>query len=302
MLHRQAFLTVVGVLFFSSQVAFASAPDLRGQVNILESQITGSCDSTQPLAARVSKLEEVVHGQARTGSLLKRIKDLHESTGAAAAPPVVPGTATAGTEKEPSEQLKGRVEADIRLGIKHHAEGRADEAEQAFRRALLADPDNVDAHFNIGVLYEKGGHLTSALAHYQAAANTSPGDADLLNAINSVQRKLNTPCEEKASQTGAAGLFHAQTISAPLLQGQSQKNSNLIDLEFAAATRASEKDLARPAGSKRIHPVRQKVLYTAAVVGLAATANVPGGGVGNAILGTVRRSFSCPLCHWISRF
>lgn len=290
-MRKEAFFTAVTALILVSQSAFASdsagTPDLRGQLNILESKITGNCDPSKPLNERVNKLEEVVHGQAKTGSLVKRIKELHEAAGTTT-PPAVADSNTEEKQGDEGTVLKGRVEDDIRLGIKHHAEGHTDEAEQAFRRALLADPANVDAHFNIAVLYEENGHLTSAVAHYQAAASAAPGDADLLNAISAVQKKMN------------AGVFHAAPPSAPLLQGQAQKNSNLIDLEFAAATQAYEKDIAKPA--KRIHPVRQKVLYTAAVVGLAATANVPGGGVGNVILGTVRRSFSCPLCHWISRF
>lgn len=274
-----------------SPSSFVAAQDLCGKLNILESKITGSCDPSKPIAERVSNLEQSVHGQVKTGSLVTRISNLHAAVGSA--PPTVPSAAADTT-------LKGQIENDIRLGIKHHTEGRADDAEQAFKRALIADPENVDAHFNIGVLYEETGHLQSALLHYQAAAYQAPSDDDLLNAINSVHRKLAVQSEVEATPpTTKAGLFHAAPLSVPLLQGQTQRNNTAIALDLAATPHASEKT-AKP--DKRNHPVRQKVLYTAAVVGLAATANIPGGGIGKVILGTVRRSFSCPLCHWVSRF
>lgn len=296
-MRRFAFLTATAVVTLFCQSAFGSAPDLRDHVNSLELRIAGTCDPGLSLAARVAKLEEVVYGHAKTGPLLKRITDLRDATGPAQCQPSSPaGT----TQLSATESREGPADKDIRLGIKLHAQGQLEEAEQAFRSALLADPENADAHFNMGVLYEEGGHLTSALLHYQAAAYAAPKDPEITGTIDAVQRKLVSQSEAKPQQTGKAGLFHADNISAPLLQGSVQNFKSAIDAQFATTIEASEKQVAK--STRRAHPVRQKVLYTAAVLGMAATANLPGGNVSNTILGTVRRSFSCPLCHWISRF
>jgi predicted TPR repeat methyltransferase len=42
-----------------------------------------------------------------------------------------------------------------------------DSAAQAYETALALDPDHVDAHFNLALLWEKVGIRKRALAHWQ---------------------------------------------------------------------------------------------------------------------------------------
>lgn len=110
------------------------------------------------------------------------------------------------------------------------------------------------------------------------------------------------------------GIFHSDNLPAPVLQGQAETevleaSTSSETIATNAAQRISDIDAIANqlfaqslTKKKRMHPVRQKILYTAAVAGLGATSQLNAGCVGNVIFGTARRSFSCPLCHWISRF
>lgn len=47
-------------------------------------------------------------------------------------------------------------------------------APEAYRRAIAADPDNADAHVNLGRLYQMSGDLRRAKKHYELALATAP--------------------------------------------------------------------------------------------------------------------------------
>jgi Tfp pilus assembly protein PilF len=51
------------------------------------------------------------------------------------------------------------------------------EAEEHFRRACSADPDNVDAALNLGALLLKSGRAEEALTYHRQVALSLPGDA-----------------------------------------------------------------------------------------------------------------------------
>lgn len=268
-MRKQAF--TIAALVLCAQAALASSPDLNVQLNLLESKVTGKAQPNLSLADRVAALEKVVHGQVRTGSLVKRVKDLADVTGGSTVqnfrPPELPKVdtsstaATAATEPEPQapkstaphpvatprpsaaaraksskplaatngrpappaagktasapNPLKAHVEDDIRLGMQHHNSGNLTAAKAAFRRALRADPKNVNAHFNMGVICEETGDLQRALAHYQAAAEGAPNDADIQEAVVAVQKKLGNTAGAVPGQYGSnAQPFADQSTAA----------------------------------------------------------------------------------------
>lgn len=237
-MRKQAF--TIAALVLCAQAALASSPDLNVQLNLLESKVTGKAQPNLSLAERVADLEKVVHGQVRSGSLVKRVKDLADVTGgstvqnfkppelpkvdtsastaehdtppakAVVSHPVTPRTVASSSRSRAStattkahkptdistgetaaqSTLKARIENDIRLGMQHHNSGNLVAAKAAFRRALRFDPKNVNAHFNMGVICEETGDLPRALAHYQAAAEHAPKDAEIQDAVLSLQKKL----------------------------------------------------------------------------------------------------------------
>lgn len=51
-----------------------------------------------------------------------------------------------------------------------------DQARDAYRRAIELEPENVDAHVNLGRLLHEAGEIPAALAHYRIALVRRPGD------------------------------------------------------------------------------------------------------------------------------
>src|SRR5262245_30450916 len=65
----------------------------------------------------------------------------------------------------------------VNRGIALLALGRNNEAEQALRQALTANPDNPRAHYNLGLLYRSSGKAVEALQEFQAVRRLDPNDA-----------------------------------------------------------------------------------------------------------------------------
>ena len=66
----------------------------------------------------------------------------------------------------------------IRQGVELEAQGRLDDAIQAHRAALDADPKSVQAHVNLIQLYSRAGQPLDAEAAYRAAISLSPSSAE----------------------------------------------------------------------------------------------------------------------------
>jgi tetratricopeptide (TPR) repeat protein len=58
--------------------------------------------------------------------------------------------------------------AAFNLGVALEDLARPAEAVAAYERALRADPDNADAHFNVSRLLERAGRKAAALRHLKA--------------------------------------------------------------------------------------------------------------------------------------
>ncbi len=54
-------------------------------------------------------------------------------------------------------------------GVRNHEQGKSGAAEQDYLRAMALDEDNVNAHYNLGDLYENWQQLDKAKQHYQIA-------------------------------------------------------------------------------------------------------------------------------------
>ncbi len=70
--------------------------------------------------------------------------------------------------KRALEANPGNIEACNQLGILYRRTGRLEEARRYYEAALLHDPDYADAHWNLGILYDQ--YLPNpqlALQHYE---------------------------------------------------------------------------------------------------------------------------------------
>ncbi|WP_411883849.1 tetratricopeptide repeat protein [Polaromonas sp. YR568] len=83
---------------------------------------------------------------------------------------------------------------------------RLDEAEAAFRRALLLDPDDASTHNNLGVLLKEGRRPDEAEAAYRRALTLRPDYAEALNNLANLLRKSGRLDEAEAAYRRALEL------------------------------------------------------------------------------------------------
>jgi Tfp pilus assembly protein PilF len=61
------------------------------------------------------------------------------------------------------------------MGVAYVRKQMWSEAEGVFRELLKLDPDSVEGHFNLGVVYEKQGKNTEAAKEYERAIALNAG-------------------------------------------------------------------------------------------------------------------------------
>lgn len=126
----------------------------------------------------------------------------------------------------PAQKGAGRARAAGLVSEGAAALARGDEASarDSFRRALDADPDNVDAHTYLGVLADRGGDLREAERHFAAAATNAPFSASARNNFGAILVRLGRP-------QLAAAQFEA---SLKLDPDQPNALVNLAQIRFAS--------------------------------------------------------------------
>lgn len=78
------------------------------------------------------------------------------------------------TEDEPAEEETPALSAEtisqlVENGAMQLASGDVDEAQQTFTGVVEVDPDNVLAHYNLGLIAQRNGDVESAIEEYDAA-------------------------------------------------------------------------------------------------------------------------------------
>jgi Tfp pilus assembly protein PilF len=66
------------------------------------------------------------------------------------------------------------------LGFAYMQTGRAEDAKRHFQQAIDIDPDNADAHFNLGSILTSEHNPDQASQHYAIAARLDPRYANLI--------------------------------------------------------------------------------------------------------------------------
>ncbi|HEY9785861.1 MAG TPA: hypothetical protein V6D17_10700 [Candidatus Obscuribacterales bacterium] len=112
-----------------------------------------------------------------------------------------------------AKEVPGSVRELIKAGMEAHSRGNDAEAEQLFRKAVLADPHNPDGFFNLGALSERRRDYIGALVNYRAALNLMPDDKETIEAVQAVEaiikeRTAGTSAtfSESADNRGYAGV------------------------------------------------------------------------------------------------
>jgi tetratricopeptide (TPR) repeat protein len=128
------------------------------------------------------------------------------------------GLAIAGWDLAPRQQPRATAYYD--LGVSLEGLGRPRDAVASYRQALLAHPDFVEAHINLGSLLAQNGDFDEAAAHERAALKLRPDDAlahanlgnilleghQLADAARHYQRALELDPSQPQAKDGLAAL------------------------------------------------------------------------------------------------
>ena len=108
-----------------------------------------------------------------------------------------------GRRDEPEPPAPDDAGAHHELGLALYGQGRHQEAEASFRRALQCDPRFSRAHNNLGALLVESGRLTEALECFRCSLEIDPDAAGAHNNLGCVLRDLGRLKEAEASFRGA---------------------------------------------------------------------------------------------------
>src|SRR6266496_407619 len=84
------------------------------------------------------------------------------------------GTASADSALMSPAGSAGRLDTDE--GIGHYKQGHWDVSEGHFRKAIKADPNLAEAHYNLGLALDKMGKHDEATTEFKKAAQLAPTD------------------------------------------------------------------------------------------------------------------------------
>jgi tetratricopeptide (TPR) repeat protein len=90
-----------------------------------------------------------------------------------------------------------KVEALINCGTLHYEDGNLEKASEYFRRALASDEENAQAHFNLGSVLEEVGEVEEARQHLRKAVRLDPEYSDAHYNLGLVCEKLSAFAEAR---------------------------------------------------------------------------------------------------------
>lgn len=102
----------------------------------------------------------------------------------------------------------------------------ADEARDAYRRALELEPEHPDAHLNLGRLLHEDGDPAAAAEHYRSAVRARPSDATAHFNLGVALEDLGRPREAAASYRRAIGLDPAYADAHYNLAGLAEREGD----------------------------------------------------------------------------
>jgi tetratricopeptide (TPR) repeat protein len=168
------------------------------------------------LTNRLGRIEKKIFGEAIEGSDDSRLARLDEllknklAEEAKTKPIEQPGTAGGGggggtptaispakKQEEDMERARLSIQAArdeeiaqlLAAGVELYRKKRGMEAQSKFEQVLRLDPNNAQAHFNLGIIEETMGNFVEALGSYKAAARREPDNPEYTEAVAAIEKK-----------------------------------------------------------------------------------------------------------------
>lgn len=236
-------------------VAFAATGPSNSSLDTFEKSVFGETHTNLSETSRLKDLEVNLFGKVHSGTAASRLAEISKALGGAkndnlllpamapqldtSSGDVVHSAPSATRDPYPTDSpitASGDAEKEtLRNAMRLYSQGRTDEAEKQFRKALTINKNSSDAYYNLGVIAEGKGDLQGALNSYRSAARINPSDTDLASAISSLETKL----QDKANAQQHQRQVQQQ---AALDQQEQRKTDNLKQMINVAATAYKNRD------------------------------------------------------------
>lgn len=210
-------LMLLSLFTFNFVPALAQGAGVVSSIGRAEKVLFGNESANLPVAKRMDALDLGIFGKRQKGSLASRLKKveavLQLEEGTARSQPSLQRLKAQAPATAP-ERFDGKAHASLgplaatgalpplaprsvlntkqllQLGSLKFKAGQTAQAEAAFRQALVQDPNNADALFNLAALCEWRGDYVAAFNLDKMALAIKPQDGELKQALASVQEQL----------------------------------------------------------------------------------------------------------------
>src|SRR4030095_5819425 len=139
---------------------------LASRIAILERKLFGKTQQSLDFSARISGLEDKLHGTAR-----------------------VPQTQPA-VPSQPDPDRDAQIQQLLASAVSAYDNKNLEKAKELFLDVLKLDANCADANFSLAGIYEDEHNLTSAEKYYELAYQAKPDDQEIRCALSQVRSKL----------------------------------------------------------------------------------------------------------------
>ena len=146
--------------------------------------------------------------------------------------PLIAGT-NAKIVHEPIEMVSLPVPGMQTDGIAHYRQGRLDDAEMLFKRLLHRVPEHATAHFMLGLICVRKGHLAEGITHMEKAHQTCPWNTHWRGDLAQAYELAEQP--EKALRLRAHHVGTGDSVVSAMNEGRDE----VIPLGFSIRTSAT---------------------------------------------------------------
>lgn len=154
-----------------------------------------------------------------------------------------------GSDEESVNEAPDPNKSILVKAVEKYSAGNIAEAAVLFQRVLATDPNNGDAHYNLGAIAEQQGNLPEALNHYQLASKSNPSDKDYRDACLSVSEKLQVAKAESVREQARLQAAHHQQnqqLKQEAIEAKTAFQSGNYDQAIQKLSSLSKSDVKDP--------------------------------------------------------
>lgn len=143
----------------------------------------------------------------------------------------------------------------IDVGLNHFYKKRYLEAFREFKTALSIDPQNADAHFNLGRVYRLQGFIKEAVAELELAISFNPRHSSAIRELNEIRQLIKTDLDTQLKIKGQNEALRQRLTTGQETPAQKRGEDLLRKGDFSQAAFEFQQALKADPHNPQIHKV-----------------------------------------------